>query len=85
MQQKVSEKYADSEYARWINMAVQESMESRQPMDTTQVNRKSRSNQFTRQAKWLLWRSFIGNLKDPIRTTFVFFRTFVPSLMFGLI
>lgn len=85
VQQMVAEQYSQSEHMERLEIAVNESI---QFYDHLLIEDHSHSNKKTnvfRDLKWLLWRSFLADYRNPIRTTFLLVRILIPALLYSVI
>ncbi|CAF1930071.1 unnamed protein product [Rotaria magnacalcarata] len=85
IQTQVAEKYASSEQALALKETVEHQLTLGNNTVLTDRMKLFKNPTFGRQVKWLLWRSFVSDTRNSVRTTFVVFRTVVLACIFGII
>jgi ABC-type multidrug transport system ATPase subunit len=79
-QEVAADQYAKSEEAHLLRRIIESNLEGNGK--TGEIPKDDvRGTSFGRQLKWLLWRSFIADFHNPMRTIFVALRTLIPALL----
>ncbi|CAF1512339.1 unnamed protein product [Adineta ricciae] len=83
-QNVAADQYTKSEDATLLLTDIEYYLQSSAKLALDSIE-SSRRSSFLRQVKWLLWRSFLADVRDPLRSTFILIRILVPAIVFGLL
>ncbi|CAF4236503.1 unnamed protein product [Rotaria socialis] len=85
IQTQVADQYASSEQAVALKETIEHQLTLGNNTILTDRMKLFKNPTFGRQVKWLLWRSFVSDTRNSVRTTFVLFRTVVLTCIFGIV
>jgi len=83
--QVVADRYAKSKYMKSLETTIEQQSQIILNNDLTNTSTIKKYNNFLGQLKWLLWRSFLADARNPVRTTFVIIRTILLAVIQGLL
>ena len=85
LKQVVADQYTKSKYIKSLEAIVERQLQIMINNDLNNLLNINKSNNFLHQLKWLLWRSFLADTRNPVRTTFVIVRTLLLAVIQGLL